>query len=142
MKDVKKDLRTGYYNALNNISVNSTSIPLFDKVPRGQEEPYIYFERLVSNEQSTKDSEDSEVRVTLTIVTRDMADSGGRAFSEQIADNVIDKVTISNSNLLTLSSDRYISVTRLSNTDSFFEDTDNGTRYFYQIEFEHKVEVD
>jgi len=139
MKDSKLQLREGYYSTINNISVNSTTIPLFDRVPRGQAEPYIYFERLIGNEQSTKTSEGNDVTVTLTIVTRDTADAGGRKFSEQIADKVIQEITTNSPNLLSLSSDKYLIWTRIANSDSFEEETENGVRYFYQIEFQHRI---
>jgi hypothetical protein len=91
MRYSSKSIRTGYYNALNNVVLfNSNGVPFYDSVPSNPAGyPYMYMSGYSAVEASyTKDSFCQKVLADITIVMKYSGNSGGESDIDGIADQI------------------------------------------------------
>lgn len=141
MRDCFDILITKYYQALNgNITYNSTSVPVYDRVPKSTSYPYIKFGTYTGVDDSNKSNYMKEVTVIVQVVTGFDIDYGGKAPSDNIADQVIDIIRERPANLLDLSPNFNMINVTVDDTTVFEELTETHLIIYRNIRFRHKVE--
>lgn len=141
MRDCFDILITKYYTALNgNITYNSASVPIYDRVPNNATFPYIRFSSYTGVDDSNKSNYLQEVTVTIQVVSAFDVDTGGKGQSDNIADQVIDIIRERPLQLLDLSPNFKLLSVSLDDTSTFDELTATHLIVYRNIRFRHKVE--
>lgn len=141
MRDCFDILITKYYTALSgNITYSSASVPIYDRVPNNATFPYICFSSYTGVDESNKSNYLQEVTVTIQVVSAFDVDTGGKAQSDNIADQIIDIIRERPLNLLNLSPNFKLISVSLDDTSTFDELTATHLIVYRNIRFRHKVE--
>jgi len=138
MKDAGYELRKAYYDRLNNITVNATTIPFYDIVPTTASEPYMYVSDYTANDFGDKTTYGQEVTITLHVVTRQGNTEGGRKDNDDVANEIIEQIRTRSQNYLSLTN-HYIITTTLDNTTSIVEGVEGGKIVRRLIRFRHII---
>jgi hypothetical protein len=93
MKDINKQLRKAYYDALQGITYNSQPVPVhYNEIPTDDyPEFYIVFSGINSTDNSTKHSSDTSTNIQVGIYTqKDVSNTGDAAdvIAEQVFANI------------------------------------------------------
>lgn len=141
MRDCFDILITKYYTALSgNITYSSASVPIYDRVPNNATFPYICFSSYTGVDESNKSNYLQEVTVTIQVVSAFDVDTGGKAQSDNIADQIIDIIRKRPLNLLNLSPNFKLISVSLDDTSTFDDLTATHLIVYRNIRFRHKVE--
>lgn len=141
MRDCFDILITKYYTALSgNITYSSASVPIYDRVPNNATFPYIRFSSYTGVDESNKSNYLQEVTVTIQVVSAFDVDTGGKAQSDNIADQIIDIIRERPLNLLNLAPNFKLISVSLDDTSTFDELTATHLIVYRNIRFRHKVE--
>jgi len=128
-------LRTKLYTALNDISVDGANIKLYDRVPSSANYPYMLFGNFTANEESTKNSNGTNVSGIIEVVDGFIGNTGGRKRGEAIANAILG--VINSDNNIDLSPDFKCYITILENVNSLDEITETHyiTRQILRFNF-------
>lgn len=137
MRNISKVLRTAYLSALNGLTVNTQSIPVYDSyAPDEETGHYVIITGQRSNEVPVKQNFYNNATVTLDIVTQ-FQRGGGYEVSEDIADAIL--AIIRNESELNVRPD-FQSVTVTKDSESQVSEIYDDSRIFRTVvSFRHKI---
>lgn len=136
MRDVFLELRTAYFQQLNDLSVAGEEIPCYDTVVPDNISPAkaIIISTQTDSQVSNKHANISDCTVLIDVVTTSTS-STGRKPCDLIADAVLQVITTAN---LGLDNFQLVTTKRISNDSLYHYD---GSKHIYRrlIRFSHKV---
>jgi len=141
MNDPGEALRKGYYTALNgNITVNSANVPVYDRVPNNIGYPFIKLSTQTTTDISDKTAFMTNNTIVIDIVTGYDGNDGGKADSDDIANQVLGLIRTRSSGYIDLTADGFnIVTTTLDSSNTIEENKD--THYIYRrvLTFRHII---
>jgi hypothetical protein len=126
----------------NQISLNGSVVPIYNRVPSSASEPYIKVSSLSNNEinQNTT-SFISECITKIEVVNSFDADDGGELQTNQIVSSILNLIRTRASGYYDLSSDNFKVITCVNENTTYFEDDLQDKTYFRAIiEISNRVE--
>ena len=126
----------------NQISLNGSVVPIYNRVPSSASEPYIKVSSLSNNEinQNTT-SFISECITKIEVVNSFDADDGGELQTNQIVSSILNLIRTRASGYYDLSSDSFKVITCVNENTTYFEDDLQDKTYFRAIiEISNRVE--
>lgn len=126
----------------NQITLNGSVVPIYNRVPSSASEPYIKVSSLSNNEinQNTT-SFISECITKIEVVNSFDADDGGELQTNQIVSSILNLIRTRASGYYDLSSDSFKVITCVNENTTYFEDDLQDKTYFRAIiEISNRVE--
>lgn len=126
----------------NQISLNGSVVPIYNRVPSSASEPYIKVSSLSNNEinQNTT-SFINECITKIEVVNSFDADDGGELQTNQIVSSILNLIRTRASGYYDLSSDNFKVITCVNENTTYFEDDLQDKTYFRAIiEISNRVE--
>ncbi len=126
----------------NQISLNGSVVPIYNRVPSSASEPYIKVSSLSNNEinQNTT-SFINECITKIEVVNSFNADDGGELQTNQIVSSILNLIRTRASGYYDLSSDSFKVITCVNENTTYFEDDLQDKTYFRAIiEISNRVE--
>lgn len=143
MREAAHHIRKGIIDKLENqITINGSTVPIFNRVPINQEEPFIKVSTLSVDEiDENKTSFTNEVIIRVEVITSFFSDNGGEYDSNLIVDEVLNLIRTRPDSYIDLSSNNFkIYGVNLDST-KYFEDLEIDKTYFRAIlEISFKVQ--
>lgn len=142
MKDPSHLIRKEVYDALNgNVTLNSSSVPIYNVVPSGGSIPYIYIYSVANdNVDDNKSKYVSSITTRVEVVTAFPTNTGGQ-LDANLAMNQITQLLVSKTSFFDLSSDNFnVFNARNGGISYITEDNETDTIYRAVLEFESTVE--
>ena len=143
MREAAHHIRKGIIDKLENqITINGSTVPIFNRVPINQEEPFIKVSTLSVDEiDENKTSFTNEVIIRVEVITSFFSDNGGEYDSNLIVDDVLNLIRTRPDSYIDLSSNNFkIYGVNLDST-KYFEDLEIDKTYFRAIlEISFKVQ--
>lgn len=135
MIGINTELQTAYFQALQGITFNGVSVPVYDFVPADAVYPYIRIGEFTQVDNSDKSDYGSEITVQIQVVDRFGASGGSRVPINEIANQVKQIVrpnpfSLDNHNVVTC---------LLDNETSFRELTDTFFYVYLDMRFRHQT---
>ena len=135
MRESAHHIRKGIIDALDGqITINGTSVPILNRVPLNQSEPFIKVSTVSTNEvDENKTSFTNEVLIRIEAITSFFSDNGGEYDSNLIVDDILNLIRTRSNSYIDLSSNNF--KVYGTNVDSvrYFEDMEDEKTYFRAI---------
>jgi hypothetical protein len=143
MREAAHHIRKGIINALDSqITINGSTVPVFNRVPINQSEPFIKVSTSSSDEvDENKTSFTNELIIRIESVTSFLADNGGEYDSNLIVDEILNLVRTRSDSYIDLSSNNFKIYSTKVDSIRYFEDLDAEKTYYRAIiEMAYKVQ--
>jgi anaerobic ribonucleoside-triphosphate reductase len=132
MKEVIHYIRQKIITRLNgNVSLGGNNVPVYNRVPSTQDEPYII---VYSNDESNIDDNQSsfitECVTRIEVVTSFLSDDGGELQANSIVNSILQLIRTSKTDYFDLSSNNFNVYTFNIEGISYIEDADEEKTYF------------
>lgn len=144
MIDAGNALQKAYYDRLQNISINSRIVPVYDSagLPKDVVYPYIVLSTMTMTEGGAEDKEIYGLEATMLVQIFDEYESnyGQKKVSSEIANEVIKRIRKRTPGQIDMGEDWYVILTRLSSSDTF--EVFNGQKIQLQrlLRFYHEID--
>lgn len=143
MKEAIHYIRQKIYTRLNgNVSNGGSNVPVYNRVPSTQDEPYIIVYSL--NEQDIDVNQQefiTQCTTRIEIVTGFFADDGGELQANQIVNSVLQLLRTSKTDYFDLSSNNFNVYSFMIDNITYTEDADEEKTYFKAlIDITNKVQ--
>lgn len=136
-------IRKAIIDALTNqITINGSTVPVYNRVPTSASEPYIKVYSVSTNEvDQNRDSFNLECLSRIEVVTAFDSDDGGELQCNQIVSEVLNLVRTRSAGYFDLSGDSFSVYTSVNEGVTYFEDDLSDKTYFRAIiELSNRVE--
>ena len=143
MNEALHHIRKKLYALLNGtITLNSATVPAYNRVPTNASEPFIKISSVSSNEvDQNRDSFNLECITRIEAVTAFDGDSGGELDANRLADSIINTIRTRSSGYIDISSDGFKVYTTVIESVNYIEEDMADKTYFRAIiEVSNRVE--
>jgi len=143
MNEALHHIRKKFYALLNGtITLNSATVPAYNRVPTSASEPFIKISSVSSNEvDQNRDSFNLECITRIEAVTAFDGDSGGELDANKLADSIINIIRTRSSGYIDISSDGFKVYTTVIESVNYIEEDMADKTYFRAIiEVSNRVE--
>lgn len=143
MREASHHIRKGIIDALDSqITVNGSFVPVFNRVPFDQEEPFIKVSTITVDEiDENKTSFTNEVTISIDVLTSFYSDNGGEYQSNIIVDEILNLIRTRSDSYFDLSAENFkVYGVKLNRTRYFEEYEDDKTYFRAIIEMLFKIE--
>lgn len=143
MNEAIHHIRQKIYNALNsNITLNSATVPVYNRVPTNSAYPYIWIYSLSTNEVDQNASKyNLECITRIECVTRFNGDQGGDLDSNRLVNSVVSLLRTRSAGYFDLSSSNFkVYTSTVESINYIQEDAEDHTYFRGIIELSNRVE--
>jgi len=143
MNEAMHHIRAKIYTALNgNITLNSATVSVFNRVPTNNATPYIWIYSLSTNEiDQNNSSYNMECITRIECVTKFQSDIGGDLDSNLLVNSVVSLLRTRSSGYFNLSANNFnVYGSEIESINYIQEDANDGTYIKGIIELKNKVE--
>lgn len=141
MKDLSSVLRTAYYSRLNgNLTYNSSNVPVYDRVSNTVSYPFVLLGEFRDTDDSDKTFYAHNCTQEVEVITAFDGNHGGKKASDNISDQIIERIRTRSSGYMVLNSSFNMTTTTLDETFTLTEEAGEHIVYRRVIRFRHLVD--
>lgn len=135
MNEAAHHIRKGIIDALDSqITINGSTVPIFNRVPMNQDEPFVKVSTLSSDEvDENKTSFTNEIIIQIEAVTSFLSDNGGEYDSNLIVDEILNTIRTRSDSYIDLSSNNFKIYSTKVDSVRYFEDVYSEKTYYRAI---------
>ena len=135
MNEAAHHIRKGIIDALDSqITINGSTVPIFNRVPMNQDEPFVKVSTLSSDEvDENKTSFTNEIIIQIEAVTSFLSDNGGEYDSNLIVDEILNTIRTRSDSYIDLSSNNFKIYSTKVDSVRYFEDLYSEKTYYRAI---------